>query len=880
MTTVPSGSRQSVESQTFTCIALGTEGGAVSSTATAFLIQTTALPDNGFLLLDSGTVLDGLNAALRRGSFDFDLSQANDDDYSRAVFILQNHIKGYAISHSHLDHYAGFIAASQTDTRGKMIYGISSSIDAIKTHVMNGPIWANFADEGPSPIGQYKYSVIDERYVQVPFGNLSIAAETLAHGTLNGRTFNSSAFFVRDDVTRHITLFFGDVGADSIQSSTRNREVCKRAAPLIREGYLDTIFIECSYTEEQPTSQLYGHLTPSLLKEELSVLASLTRDKSRPLAGINIIVIHIKPKYNEDVRATIKRQLEENNELGVLYHFPEPGSRFTFGGKKLEVRDVPSASVKTSWPMTPLESAVVVFFGVILWLSFKRANQHKPSTVYRWSHVYDPNHKAFIESLGLSSKTSGTSVSSLCHPTGAVDVACILTFVQKRLKFSGTCLWRKLKSFALLGVSLVLAGCPSFLKSCGDACYAEDLYCCKNGILTQKSFCGGGGNNNNNGGGDRSGKYGPIEKGDRGGSDLGGMPVRASNADDCQQKCFDRSDCQSWAFDSCGTNCWLKNGQPGKDGNVNCRTTGVITANRGNNNNDQSHCPYGNQQKWTSWNFFDQFNFYTGGDPTHGYVQYVDRGTAQNAGLINGDNGRAYIGVDKNNRAGGAGRQSVRLESKNKFENGLMILDLNHMPGSVCGTWPAFWSFGDNWPNTGEIDIIEGVNRQDYNQITLHTSSGCTLDGGAQWQTGSTISGNCDANVNGNAGCGVRANKANAYGDNFNRNGGGVYVMERTDNTIRVWFFPRNAIPADVLSGSPNPCGWGKPDADFPLGGQCPRGKFGPHRIIFNITFCGDWAGAVFGQQCGGDCVSYVRDNPGAFGESYWSVNSLNFFHR
>lgn len=36
------------------------------------------------------------------------------------------------------------------------------------------------------------------------------------------------------------------------------------------------------------------------------------------------------------------------------------------------------------------------------------------------------------------------------------------------------------------------------------------------------------------------------------------------------------------------------------------------------------------------------------------------------------------------------------------------------------------WMYGPNWPASGEIDIIEGVNLNTHNSITLHTSPGCS----------------------------------------------------------------------------------------------------------------------------------------------------------
>jgi hypothetical protein len=94
-------------------------------------------------------------------------------------------------------------------------------------------------------------------------------------------------------------------------------------------------------------------------------------------------------------------------------------------------------------------------------------------------------------------------------------------------------------------------------------------------------------------------------------------------------------------------------------------------------------------QDYSGTGFFNNFNFFTGNDPTNGYVNYVDQGTAQSQGLINTNGGVAYIGVDHTNIASGRGRNSVRLESKRTYTHGLFVLNLGHMPGSVCGTWPA-----------------------------------------------------------------------------------------------------------------------------------------------------------------------------------------------
>lgn len=58
----------------------------------------------------------------------------------------------------------------------------------------------------------------------------------------------------------------------------------------------------------------------------------------------------------------------------------------------------------------------------------------------------------------------------------------------------------------------------------------------------------------------------------------------------------------------------------------------------------------------------------------------------------NASSGQTYIGVDSVANYEGTtarGRPSIRIETEKKYQYGLFIADLAHMPANVCGTWPA-----------------------------------------------------------------------------------------------------------------------------------------------------------------------------------------------
>lgn len=132
------------------------------------------------------------------------------------------------------------------------------------------------------------------------------------------------------------------------------------------------------------------------------------------------------------------------------------------------------------------------------------------------------------------------------------------------------------------------------------------------------------------------------------------------------------------------------------------------------------------------------------------------------------------------------------------------------------------WTYGDTWPKDGELDIIEGVNRQSANKLALHTTKGCKINKTGAF-TGLVQSTDCDVyspTQPNNQGCLFDSRQANSYGTNFNTKNGGVYAIEWTSAHISVWFFPRASIPANVRSKNPDPTKWGRPVARFSGGCQ------------------------------------------------------------
>ncbi|KAH7318412.1 family 16 glycoside hydrolase [Stachybotrys elegans] len=281
--------------------------------------------------------------------------------------------------------------------------------------------------------------------------------------------------------------------------------------------------------------------------------------------------------------------------------------------------------------------------------------------------------------------------------------------------------------------------------------------------------------------------------------------------------------------------------------------------------------------------FFDNWDYFTGYDPTHGFVHYVPREHAQQLNLTYASETAAVLKVDtsvgpNDEPNASTGRFSVRVTSRNTYHEGLFIFDVRHTPYG-CATWPALWlSDPYNWPDNGEIDIMEAINQaDDGNQMTLHTTSGCRMNVRRE-QTGEGLQSNCDHAENQNAGCGVRGPEE-SFGPRFNDNGGGIMALEWRDAGIRMWQFARDAIPADITGGNPSPSTWGTAASDFPST-RCDVGShFRNSSIIINITLCGDLVYAAYGDSgCPSNCTDIVSNHPEVFTQAYWELGPIQVY--
>ncbi|NAW51423.1 3',5'-cyclic-nucleotide phosphodiesterase [Elizabethkingia argentiflava] len=295
-----------LNAQSFDLIPLGVYGGIQENNLSAYLIGEKG--ENKFLCLDAGTLKAGIDKAIEKGTFSTD-----------AETVLKDYIKGYFISHGHLDHLAGMVINSPEDSK-KNIYSTPETAEVLKQRYFTQDAWINFANEGTPPIlGKYTYKKHGNT-TSFPIEATAMSARIfpLSHGN----PYKSSAILVTN-TQKESVLYLGDTGADRNEKSSALKNLWRQVAPLVKNKSLKAILIEVSFENERPENALFGHLTPQLLNEEFSILAQLS--DARDLRNLKIIITHLKPGDNRI--EIIKKQLMENNPMKVQIIFPEQGQK-------------------------------------------------------------------------------------------------------------------------------------------------------------------------------------------------------------------------------------------------------------------------------------------------------------------------------------------------------------------------------------------------------------------------------------------------------------------------------------------------------------------------------------------------------------------------
>lgn len=305
----------------FDVVVLGARGGIEDGNLSSYLIRPH--DDDNYVTCDAGSLVNGLRVADEKGDFN-DVTVPADAGLTRVGYVLTQKIKGYLISHAHLDHVAGMVIASPDDS-SKPIYALPSVTKRLADNYFNWQSWPNFGNTGVAPtLGKYTYkNLTPGEETPLADTDMTVRAFPLSHGGVE-----STAFLLQSG--GDALLCFGDTGPDPVEKSNDLHNVWAAVTDLVKQHRLKAIIIETSYTNSQPDKQLFGHLTPAWLLRSLGDLDKEAGGDA--LKDLPIIIEHIKYslKSGELPQVTIAKELNAGNTLGVKFLIPEQGDHFHF----------------------------------------------------------------------------------------------------------------------------------------------------------------------------------------------------------------------------------------------------------------------------------------------------------------------------------------------------------------------------------------------------------------------------------------------------------------------------------------------------------------------------------------------------------------------
>ncbi|EGC36794.1 hypothetical protein DICPUDRAFT_91767 [Dictyostelium purpureum] len=375
-----SGSNKDCASASYITVPLGTTGGLDEGGLSSFLL--TKKGSNLFIALDAGTIWAGVRRLTTFKQFN-SLFNIQYPDWAvlpeqKTSWFIKNHILGYFIGHSHIDHVGGLIIVSPEDyisagyltatpkintgivglfnkmglnttnhnftanlLTSKPIIGLPTTNKYIQEDLFNWFIWPNLPQ-----LSRYSYYTVAsgiennvaESLIQFnasltgavandfPFSH-KFKTFDVCHDTLT-----SSAFLFTDKISGEQVAFFSDTGVPSSTGLTCDWEAkIINVFKSITLGKLKAIYLECSFLNEAADSTLFGHLRPKDVMKLMDYLLTQSVNSGYTnLKHVKLIIQHIKPQVtqatnNWTAQKAVYEQLKALNTHNVKIIIPNQG---------------------------------------------------------------------------------------------------------------------------------------------------------------------------------------------------------------------------------------------------------------------------------------------------------------------------------------------------------------------------------------------------------------------------------------------------------------------------------------------------------------------------------------------------------------------------